>query len=220
MFFSSFFDIKKVEVIGVETLRQEDIIAAANIKINSNLILQNTAEKSTMIKENFPRIQDVTVKRSYPNTMIIRVEEKQPLIIGLTSNNFILIDSNGEVIDVITIDAKPGVSKINAPILSSMIFPDTVTKGQILVETSLRQAIAFIKGVTEDKKYLINEIQIKNGFISIYPTGNFEVIMGDNIDIIKKLNNLEILLKSAEVLNRTIVYIDLSILGRFIIKEQ
>ncbi|AMP20176.1 hypothetical protein AZF37_02410 [endosymbiont 'TC1' of Trimyema compressum] len=219
-FFSSFFNIKKVEVIGAQTLKQEDIIAIAKIKIDSNLILQNTAEKSAMIKENFSRIQDVSVKRSYPNTMIISVEEKQPLIIGVTLNNFILIDDNGEVIDVMAVDAKPGVSKINAPILSSMIFPVTVTQGQILVETSLRQAIAFVKGVPEDRKHLINEIRVKNGFISIYPTGDFEAIMGDNKNMIKKLNTLETLLKDTEVLDRAIAYMDLSVPDRPIIKEQ
>lgn len=131
-----------------------------------------------------------------------------------------MIDGNGEVIDVIAIGTELDIKKVNAPILSSIIFPGTVTKGQILVETSLRQAIAFAKGVPEDKKYLINEIQVKNGFISIYPTGEFEVIMGDNTNMIKKLNNLEALLKSPEALDRIVTYIDLSILDKPIIKEQ
>ena len=111
----------------------------------------------------------MSVRRSYPDTMIISIEEKRPLIIGVTSTSFLLIDGNGEVIDVMATDAKPGVTKIGAPILSSIIFPTGITQGQILVETSLKQAIEFIKNVPEDRKHLVNEIRVKNGIISIYP---------------------------------------------------
>ena len=201
-------------------LKQEDILAIANISMDSNLILQNTAEKSALIKEHFSRVAEVSVKRSYPDTMIISIEEKQPVIIGVTSNSFLLIDGNGEVIDVMAVDAKPGVSKLGAPLLTSVIFLATVTQGQILVETSLRQGIAFVNSVPEDKKHLINEIRVKNGFISIYPTGSFEVIMGDNTNMNKKLNTLETLLKDTEVLDRAIAYMDLSVPDRPIIKEQ
>ena len=172
-----------------------------------------------MIMEHFSRVQEASVRRSYPNTMIISIEEKRPVIIGVTSTSFLLIDGNGEVIDVMAIDAKPGVTKIGAPILSSVIFPTTITQGQILVETSLKHAIEFAKNVPEDRKHLINEIRIKNGFISIYPTGEFEVILGDNTNMIKKLNTLETLLKDTEVLDRAIAYMDLSVPDRPIIKE-
>lgn len=213
-FFSSFFNVKKVEVVGAETLAEAEILSIADVTIDSNLIFQNTAEKGAKLKEAFSRIEDVSVKRAYPDRLVINIKEKQPVMVGVKVGGFLLIDANGEVIDI-TQDP----SKVKAPILTPIVFPAAIEQGQILVESSLRQGLLFVQSVPEEKRYLLNEVKVKNGLISIYPTGDYEVILGDNTNMNKKLNTLETLIE-AHVLDRAIAYMDLSVPDRPIIKEQ
>ena len=64
------------------------------------------------------------------------------------------------------------------------------------------------------------KFELKMASFLFIPTGDFEVILGDNTNMIKKLNTLETLLKDTEVLDRAIAYMDLSVPDRPIIKEQ
>lgn len=205
MLFSPFFNIKVVEVIGVYTLDPGKVEATANFTFDENLFLQDNIKKEKALLKAYPVIKKVKIRQSLPDKIIIEITEKIPEIVVLAPPNFLLVDNRGEIIDIVG-----KLNQVSAPILTGVDFSTDSIKGQILVKDTLRIALAFLSQVPENKMYLIREITVGPDGLAIYPTGSYKVVVGENKNVVKKLNTLEALMRESSILSNTIDYIDIS----------
>lgn len=213
MFFTNFFNIKKVEVTGNESLTTEEITALAEFKLNSNIFLQDISSKTKLLKETYPRISSVNFQRKLPDKVVINIVEKKPVLIALSPPNYLFVDAEGMVLDKFE-----DISDSRVPIYSSYHFDDQVKIGQLLVEDGLKRVISLLKQVPFNKQYLIKEISIKDDQIIIYPNNYLKAILGNEENLNVKLNTLEELLNDTTVIEGKIEYIDLSTPEKPIIK--
>ena len=73
---SEIFNIKKVSVQGLDKLTDKEIISYSNIIIGENIFKTNLAKAEYEIEKN-PYVKTVEVKRKFPNTILVSIEERK-----------------------------------------------------------------------------------------------------------------------------------------------
>ncbi|MBN1858925.1 FtsQ-type POTRA domain-containing protein [Candidatus Bipolaricaulota bacterium] len=72
------FDIRNLRVLGNETVPTVQVAELVGVKAGENLLrLSLSRIESLLLKD--PRIQNATVRRSLPHTLVVQVEERRPI---------------------------------------------------------------------------------------------------------------------------------------------
>ena len=74
-----FFRVQNIEVRGNESYTPEEIIEASGIDMGDNLFFINRSTASSHIFSRKPFVEEASIERSLPNTIIIHVEESRAL---------------------------------------------------------------------------------------------------------------------------------------------
>jgi len=94
VFFSSVFAAQQVTVSGLRELSTDRVVAAAAVPLGEPLVRQDLraiGERATAI----PQIQQVHVRRQWPNRIAIVVTERRPLLAMPHGTDFLIIDRLG-----------------------------------------------------------------------------------------------------------------------------
>lgn len=70
-----FFQVEHIEVSGNSRYTQEQIVQAAGLELGDNLFRMNKNRMIQDVKEKLPYVENVTIRRSYPNGVTVQVEE-------------------------------------------------------------------------------------------------------------------------------------------------
>ena len=70
-----FFRVEAIEVSGNSRYTQEDVVAAAGIRIGDNMYHMNKFDVANQVLQQLPYVRELTIRRSLPSTMVIRVVE-------------------------------------------------------------------------------------------------------------------------------------------------
>lgn len=104
--FSPAMTVQKIEVIGASRLDSVAVVESVGFEIGQPLVSVD-AQKIHDALTQFPLIQKYSIETQPPNTLVIRVIERQPVINIKRGKQFDLVDSAGVVIQ--TADARiPG----------------------------------------------------------------------------------------------------------------
>lgn len=178
--------VKNILVTGNKTLRDEDIISASGITLNSKIFLLNKNKISKNI-ESLSTIKNVKIKRNITGKLKIVVEEQDILFYNVLSSSYVLSDGT-EVSSV--------KNNIGIPTLINYVPKD--------IYTSLLKKI---QNIDLDTFYLISEIEyqpdIKNNvtidanrFLFRMNDGNYVYInlykflnLNKYIEIVKNFGN-------------------------------
>ena len=94
-----FFQVNEVEVLGTTRYSEEQILAAAEIPENANVLLFPDKEVEARLMETFPYIGSVKVERGYPSTVQIVIVESEPVAAIQMGEEYWLIDTVGKVLE-------------------------------------------------------------------------------------------------------------------------
>tara|TARA_B100001741_G_C16534853_1_gene591377 strand:- start:979 stop:1779 length:801 start_codon:yes stop_codon:yes gene_type:complete len=189
-FFTSQFKIEKIQISGIENIKERTILKSLNIEQGSSIYKIDLKNMHKNLK-NINFVSKATIERKFNNTLKINIIEKKPVGILQKNNNYKIIASDGSLIDVqdiyefshLPIFIGKNVEKKVNEILS------------LLDETGFKK---FIWSVT-----LINErrwnLNLKNGITILLPEKQFSLSL-------KKINNLN---KKHNFLASNLVEIDL-----------
>ena len=205
LLFSPFFNILKVEVKGAISLDPQTILEVADINVGENIFLQNNVSRENNIKKSYNIIEDIKIKQSLPNKVIIDVQEKKPILTLLSNSKYILIGNNGEVIDI-----KDKLNQLAIPLLTGISLSEQVAVGQVIADSDVIKIVKLLETVNDEKKFLFGEIAIVDDQIIIFPTSSYKVIIGDSSNLEKKLIVLEALITDTNILVNSIDYIDIT----------
>lgn len=70
-----FFRVESVVVTGNSRYTQEEVVAATGIELGDNLFHMNKYEIYDQVRQSLPYIEDVNIRRSLPNTILLTVSE-------------------------------------------------------------------------------------------------------------------------------------------------
>jgi len=96
---SSFFNIKKIEIVGNNKLTRDEVISLSQIEIEENTfkLSKNKIEKN--IKQN-AYVESVKVKRNLPDTITIEIEERTPTYMITFANAYAYINNQGYFVEI------------------------------------------------------------------------------------------------------------------------
>lgn len=96
---SSFFNIKKIEIVGNNKLTKDEAISLSQIEIEENTfkLSKNKIEKN--IKQN-AYVESVKIKRNLPSTILIEIEERVPTYMITFANAYAYINNQGYFVEV------------------------------------------------------------------------------------------------------------------------
>ena len=91
------FEVDEILVIGRSQTKQKDLLAAVKLARGAPILAfdLNAARKRV---EALPWVKTASVERMLPNTVLLNIEERQPLALWQHKGVFALIDTDGEVI--------------------------------------------------------------------------------------------------------------------------
>lgn len=94
LFFSSWFTVDDVEVRGVSVLSADDVLAAAAIRSGTPLVRLDGERVTDRIAALAP-VDEVSVARHWPHTVVITVVERQPALAVPSDQGFTIYDHEG-----------------------------------------------------------------------------------------------------------------------------
>jgi cell division protein FtsQ len=91
------FKVDEILVVGRRETRQEDLLKAVRLARGAPILAFDLKAAKARV-EKLPWVKAATVERMLPNTILLNVEERQPIAIWQHKGEFALIDHTGEVI--------------------------------------------------------------------------------------------------------------------------
>lgn len=110
---SSFFNIKKIEIVGNNKLTRDEAISLSQIEIEENTfkLSKNKIEKN--IKQN-AYVESVKIKRNLPSTILIEIEERVPTYMITFANAYAYINNQGYFVEI-------SKEKLELPIITGYV---------------------------------------------------------------------------------------------------
>lgn len=98
LFVSPVFSIQEIDVNGEEKLNESVYISLSNIQMGQNIFeIDKTSIKSEILKE--PYVENVEVKRVYPNKIEINVTERHVSYMIESFGQYLYLDRNGYILE-------------------------------------------------------------------------------------------------------------------------
>lgn len=102
--FSTVLAAERVQVTGLKTLSERQVIERAAVPLGVPLARQDLAGVADRVA-TFPQAEHVVVERSWPHTIAVTVTERTPVFAVRYANLYVLVDKNG--IPYLTVSKQP-----------------------------------------------------------------------------------------------------------------
>lgn len=154
------FDIANYEVDGNSYYSEEEILVMGNCKTGGNIFWGATLSD---IRERLSRdayMQEVTVKRSLPDTIVIEIVERKQTAAIIYGEKYVVIDGNGVVLRKTSVEPKIPVLK-GLTISKLTVGEEIEVEESVLLRQTLEMLSAMEKGDMFFKKVEISKVQIR-----------------------------------------------------------
>ncbi len=189
------FPIRNFEIKGDTDYEVNEILDVAGIRSGKSLYGINVGKAEKRILEGCPHIKSVNIKRKFPATVIIEVEERVPGWYISVGEDFFALDYDMRIIletrDEQTLTER-GLTRLVLPELESAIvgeFP-TFGKGDELL---IRETLRIVDSLrTHRLKSRLTQVDLTNRFeIKLTVDTTFAVNFGDMVEADTKLEMIE-----------------------------
>lgn len=99
----NYFSIKDVQITGTKRMSKDDVLAQTEIKPGMNLLAVNMENVESLLAGN-PWIESSQVTRVLPDTLKIRVVEREPSFLVQYEDKLCYADGEGRIIDTVASD--------------------------------------------------------------------------------------------------------------------
>ena len=152
-----FFRVRTIEVEGASKYTEEEIISASGLQYGDNLFFVNRFSASSSIFSRLPFVDSASIDRSFPSTVIIRVEESSAEAWVDWMGQSWLLTVDGKLLgtateeDIAPLIAVKGISPVTPSGGSAMeVEPEDESRFLYLMEIlQAMQAQGFLGEVTE-----------------------------------------------------------------------
>lgn len=234
IFYSGFFDIKKIEISPLQVLRAEAIEGEVGAYFNgpkkwpwgnkSIFTLDEKNLKKVLMDKFF--VENVFVDKSYPNILRLKIIERQRSVVLITKNNMYVVDDYGVVTDFadatttsVTRQFLVSPSPVNTPKEIYVITSVTTTydKNQAFTDSTTVRKWLVTANKLRDAGIWFKALEIGSGpseAVSIILKENKNVLfeMDDTLDT--QIETLRAFLASKPKLDQIYEYIDVRVPGK------
>ncbi|ONI70567.1 hypothetical protein ALI144C_48950 [Actinosynnema sp. ALI-1.44] len=117
VFFTPVLGVRSVDVQGTQGLTPDEVRKVAAVEMGKPLVRLDTDEIAGRVR-TLPRVAKVSVERSWPGTVEITVNEREPVGYAKLADGAHMVDASGVVYAVVP-QAPPGLPSIEVPTLGT-----------------------------------------------------------------------------------------------------
>lgn len=209
--------IKNVVVTGkLKRIQRDDVIVLSQITKQDKLFSINLLDIKKKILKH-PWVEDVHLRREFPDTIQIDIKERQPLALLKVANEFYIVDHLGKAFKTYNNE-----KDLDLPIISGFqkSFVDQYPE---LARTYLKSVLQFYKNLKQKPFYQNNPIsEIHHdpvfGFTVFTQNEVLEIYYGRS-DILQKQHKLERFVRSKHFDHARLIRLDLDAKNKVIARE-
>jgi len=183
-----FFKIKFIKVVGAEHYRTDEIIAASDIKTDTNLIFINKFSGVRKIFAALPYVSEVKISRDLPDTLVIRVVESRAAAYFRVGRDIWLVDARAKLLEKVSAPSTGIIEIVGVSPLEPSV-GETVKAEDEEKLITLKTALALFE--EKSMTSAVSRLDISGVYdISFSYLGRFEVKLGMPEDLEYKLDFL------------------------------
>lgn len=95
---SRFFHVEQIQISGNTMYDEEEIINKSSVKIGDSLIFTNVKKAEKIIFENFAYVDEVKIKKQFPNKLIVNVKTAEPYYAIIKDEKYYIISKNDKLL--------------------------------------------------------------------------------------------------------------------------
>ena len=183
LFKSDYFNIKTITVVNNKTVSSDEIKLLSELQGDNIFLFNKKAVKSKILTDTY--LDDVTIVRKLPSSIIIDVKEKQIKALIKCQNAFINIDKNGRMVHLV--NSFPGA----LPLITGINVAQFVPNKNISNDEVQQKAIIGALSVTDyaECKSLFYSIDVSDPYSITFKTKNgLDINTGDWNDLEYKMS--------------------------------
>lgn len=193
-----FFRINMIVVEGNERYTEEQIIEAAGVQKEQNLVLLNKYKVKQSIFDTLPYVETVVINRKYPDALILTVTECTASAALTGENDTWLMSDEGKILERAS-QIPEGCARVTG---CTLVEPAVGAMAAFADEDSYKfERLLTLLRTAEDKQLLsmIGEIDLSDGTaITFTYLDRFTVKMPWDADIAYKLGNVRTVVEQLE----------------------
>ena len=155
---TALFMVTETDIVGADRITQKEILALCDLKLQTNLLTVSPARLQKRV-EAHPWIAWAEIKRQWPNRLLVRIKERQPVAIANVEGKLFFVDAKGIVFTEVNPDAD-----LDFPVISGLGRSDLDIQNP---SGALQCALQFLRYVPKNDSVLprqnISEINIRQG---------------------------------------------------------
>lgn len=128
-----FFQAEKVEVVNNGKYTRIYIEGLADIPEGTHMLMLDEEQIKKNIEENEPYLEVVSIKKKFPQTVVVEVKERQPKAVIAYNDTFLLADMDANVLEIL--DEMPAV---HYPIVSGLTISGIALGQQVATEDTFK----------------------------------------------------------------------------------
>ncbi len=210
------FRVREIEVAGSQNIPRETILSLTDLEGMPNLFTLRLREVVKRL-ETHPWVEQVQVRKVFPNKIWIQIEERKPIAI-LQLEELYYIDAKGVIFSPVG-----DRDRYNYPFLTGLT-RQTLERDPAEAKHLIMKALEFLRIVNKEKAFPaeeISEIHMEKAFGIHYftKTDGVEVRMGWE-QFGEKLNRLSVIWSDLRKREMSAVAIDCSDLRRMVVRRS
>ncbi len=154
-FATSYFELRKIEIHGVKTLKEEDVLRLANVAPGHNVLSLNKDEVQSRILVH-PMVRKAQIELSGLYTLKIAIEERVPYVYVKSGAQFFEISDDGTVLAVEDVGSR------DLPIITGIDVGDRKIGDSLLEMDSFFEAMRWIRALDHPMLVRISELNFEN----------------------------------------------------------
>jgi len=204
---SSVFKIKNMEFSGCQKTSCDELKSIVYENTSKNIFLSDIANAAKIIREKYPVVSDISIKRKLPDKISAKIEERQPVIALSFLSEFYFIDKEGVVFEE-SQDIPFGIPEIKDESLKN----DIKLGETIIKKKDIENILKIEGGLSGSLKIIVREISMASPKkISVITEEGWKAYLNPEKDLDWQIEQLGIILKEKipQESRRNIEYIDL-----------
>ncbi len=182
------FRVSSIEVSGNQKVKEDDIKNFVKANTSDRILIFDKNKLEKNILNNFPGIKSVVIQKKYPNTVALKIEEREPSAVFCELKCFSM-DGEGTIFEELKDTPKEML------IVRQELNDKEIYLGEKVIEKNILDEISSVQKNLKD-----NQIDIKEVFVSnplIFTTSeNWKIYFDPTSDINSQIAKMNLLLKS------------------------
>lgn len=221
LFFSSYFLVKSVTVVGNEKISYDDVQAVLQETENArntlffpknNLFLIQGSTFAEKLKQKYFTIESVKVQKVFPNVIRVKIQEKTPVAVWQQNNTRFYVDQRGYVVDRVPLALDTGA----IPVVINQVAGSIPDVGDyVMTSNALEHMVNTQKELPEKIGVTAKLFTMPTGFaqeFSVQTSEGWSIIMSTERTVSAQLEGLQSMLQGVIKDKRAFLkYVDLRV---------